>query len=116
MRAGIRSNGKPKLRAIDDFSRSGVNECTQPTEKLRCDTLDNLYKMLCVMSPKLQVRTSFVRIAPMYIIILMQGKLCLWKADITSAFRIIPIKATHREYAAVVFRLNGMNYISVSVS
>ena len=48
--AGVKSNGEPKLRAIDDFTRSEVNAHTRATEKLRCDTLDAFYILLKEMS------------------------------------------------------------------
>ena len=45
--------------------------------------------------------------------VLAQEPLSLWKADIASAFRIVPIKPQHREYAAIIFMLDGVTYISV---
>ena len=46
----MRQNGEPKLRAIDDFSRSGVNKCTAAAEKLRCDTLDGFFETMRALS------------------------------------------------------------------
>ena len=40
------SEGQPKFRAVDDFSRSEVNANTAPTEKLGCDTLDMLWEIM----------------------------------------------------------------------
>ncbi len=44
--AGVKSNGEPKYRTIDDLSRSSVNAATMATEKLRCDTLDVFFETL----------------------------------------------------------------------
>lgn len=92
---GLKADGSPKLRAIDDMSRSGVNACTFAAEKLKCDTLDCFFETLRVMSASLQEDFG------------------LWKADIDSAFRRVPIKAAHREYAAVVWVRGGKTFISV---
>ena len=39
-----------KLRAVDDFTRSGVNAYTRATEKLVCDSLDDFFELLRTMS------------------------------------------------------------------
>ena len=57
---GVKRDGSPKLRAIDDLSRSGVNACTYPAEKLKCDTLDILFKTLKETSKYVQVGNSVV--------------------------------------------------------
>ena len=36
----------------------------------------------------------------------------MWKADIKSAYRLLPIKAQHREFAAVAFVWNKVKYVS----
>ena len=111
---GVRSNGDIKYRAIDDFSRSGVNECTLPTEKLKCDTIDNLYKALRLSASKIKVPVIVFRMSHTFVsFCYLQGPLSLWKADIASAFRIVPVSAQHREYAAVVFLVKGVPHVSV---
>lgn len=49
-------------------------------------------------------------------VFLVQESLGLWKADIDSAFRWVPIRAEHREFAAVVFVVKGKVLISVHYS
>ena len=83
---GYKATGEPKLRAIDDFSRSGVNAATQPCERLRCDSLDQFFAVLQSMEK---------RFAGM--------KMALFKADIDSAYRRVPVRAQDRKHAAVVF-------------
>ena len=84
--AGTKDNGEPKLRAIDDFSRSMINSATSASEKLRCDSLDEFFAVLR------KTATSF------------QGKLTLFKADIDSAYRRVPVLAEHRKHAAIAFK------------
>ena len=84
--AGTKDNGEPKLRAIDDFSRSMINSATSASEKLRCDSLDEFFAVLR------KTATSF------------QGKLSMFKADIDSAYRRVPVLAEHRKHAAIVFK------------
>ena len=50
---GIGPDGAPKFRAVDDFTRSHMNACTEPTEKLSCDTLDAVVRTLRELSLKL---------------------------------------------------------------
>lgn len=93
--AGVRSNGEIKLRAIDDFTRSGVNAHTDAAEKLRCDTLDAFFLVLKEMAQ----RTG--------------DELALWKADIDSAYRRVPIRAEQHEFSAICFKRRGVNIIAV---
>ena len=46
---GCDEAGNPKFRAVDDFTRSGVNACTAPAEKLKCDSLDTSFNDLRLM-------------------------------------------------------------------
>ena len=43
----------------------------------------------------------------------MQEELSLFKADVDSAYRRVPIKQQHREFSAVVFKYKGQVLISV---
>ena len=54
--SGLDDAGKPKFRAIDDFSRSQINACTAAAEKIRCDTLDMFHDTLREMHMRLKVR------------------------------------------------------------
>jgi len=68
---GVRADGSPKLRAIDDFTRSRVNERTYPTEKLRYESIESLLALLRLC------RSAW------------GDGLALYKADIDSAYRRI---------------------------
>lgn len=83
---GLREDGKPKVRPVDDFTRSGCNAATATTEKLTYESLDLLLAVL----RRLHSGTG--------------DTLELWKADIDSAFRRIPILPEHRKLAFIAFR------------
>ena len=76
-----------KVRAVDNFTESMGNPCTQLTEKLRCDTLDMFLEVLRALSARLGVGVP----------------LGMFKADIDSAFRRVPIMPEHRRFAYVAF-------------
>ena len=92
---GMDAEGNQKFRAVDDFTRSGVNAQTAPTEKLHCDTLDGLNEILRRLATGTKVPLS------------------LFKTDIDSAFRRLRIRSDHRMYAHIVFKYKGVTYISV---
>jgi len=77
-----------KLRAVYNFTGSGVNEVTVPTEKLKCDALDALLELITVCCDVMGVELE------------------LWKADIDSAFRRLPVKAEHRDLTWVAWRVD----------
>jgi hypothetical protein len=52
---GCDEAGNPKFRAVDDFTRSGVNACTAPAEKLKCDSLDTFFNDLRLMDEMFEV-------------------------------------------------------------
>ena len=81
-----REDGSTKLRLVDDMSRSMVNEATQPQERLRYDGVD----LLCTAC---RLFRSHAGVSPH-----------LWKADIDSAYRRVPLRASHRRLAMVAFR------------
>ena len=43
---GVKANGEPKVRPIDDLTRSGCNAATDTTEKLSYESLDALLAVL----------------------------------------------------------------------
>ena len=57
--AGLLPDGGCKVRPVDDFSFSYVNMATEPTDKLRCDTLDILFESLRCLASETKVRCSF---------------------------------------------------------
>jgi hypothetical protein len=69
--------------------RSGCNAATAPGEKLEHETLDLLLQAMRFTAQRSDVGLS------------------LWKADIDSAFRRIPIKPEHRAFAWICFKYNG---------
>lgn len=94
---GVGKDGAPKFRAVDDFTRSHMNACTQPTEKLSCDTLDAVFRTLRELSLKLDCPIS------------------MFKADIDAAFRRVPIAAAQRRYGKVVFKHKSRVMVSEHV-
>ena len=48
MCTGLKDDGEMKLRAVYNFTGSGVNEATVPTERLKCDALDSLLELISV--------------------------------------------------------------------
>ncbi len=78
-----------KIRPVDDCSRSGINMATAPSEKLHYEGLDHAIAGFTVVQSRLG------------------SKLKLWKADIDSAFRRIPIQADQRNLGWVTFRTQG---------
>ena len=54
--SGLDDDGKPKFRAVDDFSKSEINACTAAAEKLKRDTLDMFHNTLREMHMRLKVR------------------------------------------------------------
>ena len=86
---GLTRDGSPKLRAVDSETAAGTNPCTQPAEKLSNDSLDKL--VACIM-----------------LFYALTGALpSLWKADIDSAFRRVPIVPSQRWVAWVTYMVNG---------
>ena len=44
--AGIKDDGSTKLRVVYDLTCSGINDATEPAEKLKCDTLDMFVQLI----------------------------------------------------------------------
>jgi len=86
---GTKADGTPKFRPIDDFTRSGCNAATIPGEKLVYESLDHFLAALRLANACLG------------------GSLSMWKADIDSAYRRIPVLPAHRQFAWVAFLCGG---------
>ena len=86
---GKKPDGSPKVRPIDDLTRSGCNAATETTEKLSYESLDALLTVLRALEKA------------------VGSDLTLWKADIDSAFRRIPLLKEHRQYANIAFLHKG---------
>ena len=93
---GTRSDGSLKIRAVDDETASGLNMCTEGGDKIKCDSLDQLVKAIQQLS---YYEGGF-------------KKLGLWKADIKSAFRRLPIQPEQRWLAWVVLTCENVPYIA----
>ena len=82
---GLKADGSIKIRAIDDCTRSGINECCEPCRKLKVDGADALLASI----RKFQSMTG---ISPE-----------LMKSDIDAAYRRVPIAPAHRWAAGIIF-------------
>ena len=90
--AYLEADGSAKLRPVDDLSRSQVNSACSVSEKLSSDSLDTLIAaMRCAHGH-------------------FGSDLHLWKADIASAFRRIPVKPQHRKFAWVTWKVGEKVY------
>ena len=69
--------------------RSGCNAATAATEKLQYESMDALHATLRELHEKVGCDLE------------------LWKADIDSAFRRIPLMPSHREFANIAFKHKG---------
>jgi hypothetical protein len=100
-------DGSVKRRGVDHFSWSAggagkeasVNGATSPQEKMSHDTLDLLAEVLCLFRGC--VPDTWVGETP-----------GLFKADIDSAFRRIPVRATDRWACGLSFAARGKTFIA----
>ena len=82
-----------KTRVVDDCSESGINMATQACEKLKSDGADILILMVRALT--------------------LKGRRPeLWKRDITSAFRRIPIQEDHLDLSFVVFMVDMVVWLA----
>ena len=86
-----------KTRIVDDCSESGVNMATQAQEKLKNDGIDILALMARSMA-----RTG--------------RQPLLWKRDIESAFRKLPIEVDHHDLTYVVFMVHGEAFVAQHIA
>ena len=93
--AGTREDGSIKVRPIDDFTRSQCNAATGPTERLQYESLDLLLETIR------QAKEAWAT-----------TDLALWKADVDSAYRRIPVAPSHRQYAWTVFKAEGETMVA----
>ena len=96
--AGFKPDGSAKLRPADDFTKSGCNPATGVTEKLRYDSGDSFLTLL---------RSAHSFLGP---------SLSLWKTDIDSAFRRVPVEPGQRSFAWVAFICKGMALVALHLS
>ena len=86
---GLKPDGTPKIRAVDDETRSGCNGCCQPCEKLSVDSIDSLVSLM-------QMFAKATGVLPH-----------LMKDDINAAYRRVPLKPDHRWATWVAFVHHG---------
>ena len=87
-------NGSVSVRAVDDGSASGTNECCAATEKLSNDRYDKV----AAVAQSLYAKTNCIP--------------ALLKCDIDAAFRRIPVKPDHRWLLWAVVLLNDQIFVS----
>ena len=95
---GCKDDGSPKIRAVDDETKSGVNPCCGIGEKMRLDSIDTLVSLLLRFRSMMNTLPSF------------------WKADIDSAFRRVPLHPDDRWAAHVAFAVGGRTYVAGHLS
>ena len=86
---GKNPDGSPRIRPIDDLSRSQVNEHTRAQEKASHDTTDHLVSVGRQFMLRAGVQPSF------------------WKTDVDAAYRRVPLRPDHRFAAYIAFVVNG---------
>jgi len=91
---GVKDDGSPKVRCVDDCTRSHINPCTESVEHLSPDGLDMLFDVMRWFWCMLHVVPHILKI------------------DIDSAFRRVPIMPEHRWAAHVGFIHRGCTCIS----
>jgi len=95
---GTKADGSTKVPPIDDFTKSGCNAATEIIEKLSYESLDALLAVLRALEG-------------------MTGSdLVLWKADIDSAYRRVPLIPEHRDLAYVTFNHQGNKIVARHLS
>ena len=125
-----REDGKMKIRPVDHFSWSNVatrsrkriklnsvNGMTEVPEAIKHDHLDDLvasmtllrrFVLLMFLSP----HPPIIRICLCCCVRLTGETPALWKLDVDSAFRRIPLDVNHIWAAAVAFKYKGIPYVS----
>ena len=82
-----------RTRVVDHESESGVNAATTPADKIEHDTLDVLADQVL----------HFFRAG---------HDVRMWKRDVSKAFRRVPIKAQHLEFAWAVWMHEGLLWVA----
>ena len=99
------------------MTASMVNPCTAASEKLRCDTLDMFLDLIESLREKLYIKRQANCRGQHKVVIIFgthsaqhvllsalsaqEAEITMWKADIASAFRRVPIRPEHRQHAYV---------------
>ena len=81
-------------------------------EKLKYDGMDSYFALLQAFEDSTEVRQLPFAAAHVLILVSCQGPKVLYKADIDSAYRRVPILPEHRKFASVMFLHEGAVYTS----
>ena len=82
-----------RTRVVDHETESGVNAATAPVDKIKHDTLDVLVALILRL---------FDAGIPVH----------MWKRDVSKAFRRVPVKAAHLEFAGAVWMDRGLLFVA----
>jgi hypothetical protein len=85
---GLKRDGSIKIRSVDDETSCGTNLCVKPAEKLKCDGIDVLAALASLLH-------SFG-----------SREFSLWKADVKSAYRRVPVRPDQRWLLWVAILVN----------
>ena len=83
---GVGADGLPKIRAVDDESGNCVNSFCEPSEKLHHDRCDMFARLIALFAARSGVLPW------------------IFKCDVDSAFRRIPVNPAHRWLLWVVVK------------
>ena len=86
-----------RMRPVDDETEGLANECAHFDQRGQNETLDTLLWMI--------MKFLGAGVFPF-----------MWRADISSFFRRLPIRVDHLQYATCVFRAMGANWAAVKLT
>ena len=117
---GLKEDGNPKIRPIDDLTASGINSSTAPQEKLKYDSLDTYLGVLREFHSKVPVSAG-VHFALCQghlwsVVCFLQGAMKSFKTDVRSAFRLVPVAEEHQQFAGILFLFEGRVYSAVHLA
>ena len=92
-----------EVRAVDDCTASCLNEGTRAHEKMRHDNTDHLFELAAIFHNEAACASCGARVV--VACHARQGGILphLWKADVDSAFRRIPLRPEDKDLAWVAF-------------
>ena len=104
------------MRSVDDYTRCGVNGATSPAERLRHETIDDLFRLAKrVADTAIRAPPSLsspeggpARVRARQV----SDDITLIKADVDAAFRRCPLRPDHRRFAYVAFKHKGAAVIA----
>jgi len=91
------SKGKTKIRCIDDFNASGINDCCHVIGRLRMGRITDLVDVVHILN----------KVHP-------NEELVIFKTDFKSAYRSVPLRPEHYLYADVVYYDTTLKKLVVS--